>query len=78
MTTRKTASKSKDVKQVETVETVTQQVNESEADQTSDIASSDESPVLEKKVQDHTSVVIPYYKEFAQRQRTAFRSSFLV
>ena len=47
MTTRKTASKSKDVKQVETVETVTQQVNESEADQTSDIASSDESPVLE-------------------------------
>ena len=72
MTTRKTASKSKDVKQVETVETVTQQVNESEADQTSDIASSDESPVLEKKVQDHTSVVIPYYKEFAQGRELLF------
>lgn len=72
MATKKTASKSKDVKQVESVETVTQQVNESEADQTSDIASSDESPVLEKKVQDHTSVVIPYCKEFAQGRELLF------
>ncbi len=72
MATKKTASKSKDVKQVEAVETVTQQVNESKADQASDIASSDESPVLEKKVQDHTSVVIPYCKEFAQGRELLF------
>lgn len=72
MTTRKTASKSKDVKEVETVETEKTQVNESGTVQTSDIASSDESPVLEKKAQDHTSVVIPYCKDFAQGRELLF------
>lgn len=48
MTTKKTASKSKDVKEVETVETVKIQVNESGSVQVSD-ALADESPVLEKK-----------------------------
>lgn len=68
MTTRKTASKSKDVKTVETAET---QVNESGALQASD-AVADESPVLEKKAQDHTTVVIPYCKEFAQGKELLF------
>lgn len=72
MTTRKTASKSKDVKEVETVKTEKTQVNESGTVQTSDIASSDESSVLEKKAQDHTSVVIPYCKEFAQGRELLF------
>lgn len=72
MTTRKTASKSKDVKEVETVKTEKTQVNESGTVQTSDIASSDESPVLGKKAQDHTSVVIPYCKEFAQGRELLF------
>lgn len=48
MTTKKTVSKSKDVKEVETVETVETQVNESEVVQASD-AVADEFPVLEKK-----------------------------
>ena len=65
MTTKKTASKSKDVKEVKTVETAETQVNESRAVQASG-AVADKSPVLEKKAQDHTTVVIPYCKEFAQ------------
>ena len=74
MTTKKTASKSKDVKEVETVETVETvkiQVNESGSVQVSD-ALADESPVLEKKAQDHTTVVIPYCKEFAQGRELLF------
>lgn len=71
MTTRKTASKSKDVKEVKTVETAETQVNESGALQASD-ALADESPVLEKKAQDHTTVVIPYCKEFAQGRELLF------
>lgn len=71
MTTRKTTSKSKDVKEVKTVETVETQVNESGALQASD-AVADESPVLEKKNQDHTTVVIPYCKEFAQGKELLF------
>lgn len=71
MTTKKTASKSKDVKEVKTVETAETQVNESGAVQASG-AVADESPVLEKKVQDHTTVVIPYCKEFAQGRELLF------
>lgn len=71
MTTRKTASKSKDVKEVKTVETAETQVNESGALQASD-AVADELPVLEKKAQDHTTVVIPYCKEFAQGRELLF------
>lgn len=71
MTTKKTSSKSKDVKEVETVETVKIQVNESGSVQVSD-ALADESPVLEKKAQDHTTVVIPYCKEFAQGRELLF------
>lgn len=67
MATRKTASK--DVKKkVETVET---QVNESGTEQAVDTAST-ESSVLEKKAQDHTTVVIPYCKEFAQGRELLF------
>lgn len=69
MTTKKTASK--DVKEVETVETAETQVNESGALQASD-AVADESPVLEKQIQDHTTVVIPYCKEFAQGRELLF------
>lgn len=71
MTTKKTASKSKDVKEVKTVETAETQVNESRAVQASG-AVADESPVLEKKAQDHTTVVIPYCKEFAQGRELLF------
>lgn len=71
MTTKKTASKSKDVKEVKTVETAETQVNESRAVQASG-AVADESPVLEKKSQDHTTVVIPYCKEFAQGRELLF------
>lgn len=71
MTTKKTSYKSKDVKEVETVETVKIQVNESGSVQVSD-ALADESPVLEKKAQDHTTVVIPYCKEFAQGRELLF------
>jgi hypothetical protein len=71
MTTKKTASKSKDVKEVKTVETAETQVNESGAVQASG-AVADESPVLEKKAQDHTTVVIPYCKEFAQGRELLF------
>lgn len=71
MTTKKTVSKSKDVKEVETVETAETQVNESEVVQASD-AVAYEFPVLEKKKQDHTSVVIPYCKEFAQGRELLF------
>lgn len=71
MTTRKTASKSKDVKEVKTVETAETQVNESGALHASD-AVADELPVLEKKAQDHTTVVIPYCKEFAQGRELLF------
>lgn len=67
MTTKKTTSK--DVKKkVETVET---QVSESGTEQVSG-AVADESPVLEKKAQDHTTVVIPYCKEFAQGRELLF------
>mgnify|MGYP003254757841 CR=1 FL=1 len=67
MTTKKTTSK--DVKKkVETVET---QVSESGTEQVSG-AVADESPVLEKKAQDHTTVVIPYCKEFAQGKELLF------
>ena len=67
MTTKKTTSK--DVKKkVETVET---QVSESRTEQVSG-AVADESPVLEKKAQDHTTVVIPYCKEFAQGKELLF------
>lgn len=71
MTTKKTASKSKDVKEVKTVETAETQVNESRAVQASG-GVADESPVLEKKAQDHTTVVIPYCKEFAQGRELLF------
>lgn len=71
MTTKKTASKSKDVKEVKTVETAETQVNESRAVQASG-AVADKSPVLEKKAQDHTTVVIPYCKEFAQGRELLF------
>jgi hypothetical protein len=71
MTTKKTASKSKDVKEVKTVETAETQVNESRAVQASG-AVADESPVLEKKAQDYTTVVIPYCKEFAQGRELLF------
>ena len=71
MTTKKTASKSKDVKEVKTVETAETQGNESGAVQASG-AVADESPVLEKKAQDHTTVVIPYCKEFAQGRELLF------
>lgn len=71
MTTKKTASKSKDVKEVKTVETAETQVNESGTVQASG-AVADESPVLEKQVQDHTTVVIPYCKEFAQGKELLF------
>ena len=67
MTTKKTTSK--DVKKkVETVET---QVSESGTEQVSG-AVADESPVLEKKAQDQTTVVIPYCKEFAQGKELLF------
>ena len=71
MTTKKTASKSKDVKEVKTVETAETQVNESRAVQASG-AVADKSPVLEKKAQDHTTVVIPYCKAFAQGRELLF------
>lgn len=56
---------------MKTVETAETQVNESRAVQASG-AVADKSPVLEKKAQDHTTVVIPYCKEFAQGRELLF------
>lgn len=53
------------------METVETQVSESGTEQVSG-AVADESPVLEKKAQDHTTVVIPYCKEFAQGKELLF------